>query len=177
MRAAKVLQQGGLIAHQTATLAGVAAHPKQPRAIKKLQRFKQRQGPFLLLAASLKVALSQARYITPALRKLAKKSWPGPVTLVYPAKKNHAKLCYQQGLMAVRVDADDESCRLAKMCGGLILSSSLNRRAQPLLTMNQKVLRRFSSWIDASLSSQDQSLSQAPSRIYRLQASRLTCLR
>ena len=117
MRALKVaqkLQQGGVIAHQTSTLPGVAASAASVQGIKKVQRFKQRKAPFLLLADSIYTALKQAVYISPALRKLAQTSWPGAVTLVFPAVQTLDKACYQGGCIAIRVDADIETQRLAK---------------------------------------------------------------
>jgi len=172
-----VLRQGGLLAHQTGTVAGIAAHPNRVSAIKKMQRFKQRKEPFLLLAGSMKTALSQARYITPSLRKLAKNSWPGPVTLIFPAKPKYPQVCYKKGFMAVRVDTDAASCRLAEMCGGLLLSSSLNRRGKPIMAINHQVSRRFSAWIDARLTSENDVSLNEPSRIYHVFSSGVKCLR
>jgi len=177
LRVAKVLQKGGLLAHQTGTVAGIAAHPAYPVAIKKLQQFKQRKGPFLLLADSLSTALSQARYITPSLRKLAKDSWPGAVTLVFSAKRKCAKACYQQGTMAVRVDGDIESRRLAKLCGGVLLSSSLNRRGKPTMQLNHMLHRRFSRWIDAQLPREHSASLNVPSRMYHITHSGMKRLR
>ncbi|MDQ6956921.1 MAG: Sua5/YciO/YrdC/YwlC family protein [Mariprofundaceae bacterium] len=168
MRAVRTLQQGGLLAHQTATVAGIAAHPRRSKSVKKLQRFKQRNGPFLLLADSISTALSQARYISPTLRKMAKNSWPGAVTLVFPAKPKHHQACYQQGMMAVRVDGDSESRRLAQLCGGLLLSSSLNRRGCPTMPLNRQLFRRFSSWLDAQLAYKNTTNSNTPSRMYHI---------
>jgi len=177
LRAAKVLRKGSLLAHQTGTVAGIAAHPACLKAVKKLQRFKQRKAPFLLLADSISTALSQARYITPALRKLAKKSWPGATTLVFSAKPKHAQACYQQGMMAVRVDGDLESRRLAKLCGGLLLSSSLNRCGKPTMVLNHKVFRRFSRWISTQLPSENSTSSNMPSRMYQVTHSAIKRLR
>jgi len=177
LRVAKVLRKGGLLAHQTGTVAGVAAHPACPAAIKKLQRFKQRKGPFLLLADSMSTALSQARYITPALRKLAKDSWPGAVTLVFSAKPKQDEVCYQQGTMAVRVDGDSESRRLAHLCGGLLLSSSLNRRGNPTMPLNRQLFRRFSSWIDIQLPCENSASLNAQSCIYHVTKSGIKRLR
>jgi len=168
LRVAKVLQKGGLLAHQTGTVAGIAAHPACPVAVKNLQDFKQREKPFLLLADSISTALSQARYISPSLRKLAKDSWPGAVTLVFSAKSKHSKACYQQGAIAVRVDSDLESRRLAQLCGGLLLSSSLNRRGKPTMQLNHALYRRFSRWIDVQLPCENSTSSNIPSRMYHI---------
>lgn len=168
LRVAGVVRKGGLLAHQTGTVAGVAAHPDNLVAIRRMQRFKQRKGPFLLLADSPATALAQARYITPALRKMAKHSWPGPVTLVFPAKPCHAAVCFKQGMMAVRVDSDVESRRLASLCGGLLLSSSLNRRGKPTMPLEHQSFWRFARLVRARILQKEQTGSSTPSLIYQL---------
>ena len=93
-----------------------------------MQRFKKRRGPFLLLADSIQTAAGYIRWYPSGLRKLIKTVWPGQTTLVIPARPGLPRSCYKRGMLAIRVDAD-ESCRgLARACGGLLLSSSLNRR-------------------------------------------------
>ncbi|MDQ6955057.1 MAG: Sua5/YciO/YrdC/YwlC family protein [Mariprofundaceae bacterium] len=168
LRARKVLLQGGLLAHKTATIAGVSANPESLAGVKKMQRFKQRSGPFLLLADSISTALAQARYISPVLRKLARDSWPGAVTLVFPSKPQYQAACYQRGSMAIRVDVDSESQYLAHLCGGLLLSSSLNRRGKTTMLLNRRLHWRFSACIDAKLLSQTSDASNQPSKIYRI---------
>jgi len=138
LRACQILKQGGIIAHETATLPGVAAHPYSPQSVRRLQRFKQRHGPFLLLADSISTALQQARFLSPALRKLARQSWPGPVTLVFAARPGLPDACYQGSFLAVRVDADTATRRTAKCCGGLLLSSSLNRKGGLVRSADRK---------------------------------------
>jgi len=174
LRASKVLMQGGLLAHQTGTLAGIAAHPN---AIKKMQCFKQRKGPFLLLADSLRSAFKQARYITPTLRELAKQSWPGAVTLVVAGKPNLPNSCYQQGMMALRVDASEEARYLAKLCGGLLVSSSLNRRGKPVMSIERQQMCRYARWIKAYLPPIELYSEQKASQIYRLRGSKSQRLR
>ncbi|MDX8402116.1 MAG: Sua5/YciO/YrdC/YwlC family protein, partial [Mariprofundaceae bacterium] len=104
---ARLLRDGGLIAHATGTVAGVAAIPA-PDAIRRLQRFKQRRGPFLMLADSMRTALALARRRPAALRRLMRQDWPGPVTLVYAARPpaGRATTLCPHGRAAVRVDAD-----------------------------------------------------------------------
>jgi len=125
---AGVLQRGGLIGHYTSTLPGVACSPKFAQGIRQMQRFKKRRGPFLLLADSIQTARGYIRWYPSGLRKLIKTVWPGQTTLVIPARPGLPPVCYQKGMLAIRVDADTSCRRLAKVCSGLLLSSSLNRR-------------------------------------------------
>ncbi|MDX8405196.1 MAG: Sua5/YciO/YrdC/YwlC family protein [Mariprofundus sp.] len=140
---AHLLNNGGLVAHQTATLPGIAAAVHQQAALQRLIRFKQRRGPFLLLADSVRTAASLARYYSPALRVQMRAVWPGPVTLVFAARPGLPGCCYHKGFIAVRVDGSLQTRQLARLCGGLLLSSSLNRRGDASLKPGRKMQLRY----------------------------------
>jgi L-threonylcarbamoyladenylate synthase len=173
---AKVLQQGGLIAHQTSTLAGIAADVGCASGIHKAQRFKQRQAPFLLLADSIHSALKQAVYISPTLRKLANDSWPGAVTLVFRAKQTLPPACYQRGYIALRVDADKQTRQLAQMCGGLLLSSSFNRKNKPIMALHRQQRYRFGRHISRIVFNHHDGGAQA-SKMYKVTGTHVCQLR
>jgi len=151
LRTSRVLKRGGCLAHATATLPGIAADPHNKQAVQQLQAFKQRQGPFLLLADSVNTALRQARYISPSLRQLARASWPGATTLIFSAKPGLHAACYQRSKMAIRVDASIQTQILAKACGGLLLSSSLNRKRAKTYTASRKTHFRFYPYVSGRL--------------------------
>ncbi|PIX53443.1 MAG: translation factor [Zetaproteobacteria bacterium CG_4_9_14_3_um_filter_54_145] len=130
LRAARLLGNDGVIAHHTATLPGVAAAANNRKAAARLVHFKQRRGPFLLLADHAATAARLVRYFSPALRRQMRSVWPGPVTLVFPARPGLPACCYHKGLVALRVDGSLQTRQLARTCGGLLLSSSLNRRGK-----------------------------------------------
>ncbi len=131
LRLARLLRHGRLVAHNTATLPGVAAHPESPVAIRRLQRFKQRRGPFLLLADSAASAAAICRWLSPMLRRAMRTCWPGRTTLIVSSRPRLPDSCRARGQTAVRVDASPAARYLAYLCGGLIISSSLNRSGQP----------------------------------------------
>lgn len=175
LRACRILKQGGIIAHETATLPGIAANPFSQQSVQRLQRFKQRRGPFLLLADSARTALHLARFFSPELRKLARQSWPGPVTLVFAARPGLPKSCYQHSMLAVRVDADAATRRVAKCCGGLLLSSSLNRKGGLVRSADRKSHMRWHSHIDGRVSGLD--AQGRPSSIVRIWRNSSTMIR
>jgi len=177
LKAGQTLQKGGLIAHQTSTLPGIAASAISKQGMEKAQRFKQRQGPFLLLADCVSTALKQAIYIPASLRKLAKASWPGAVTLVFPARQSLHQSCYQKRTIAVRVDADAETRRLAKICGGLMLSSSLNRRKQQVEQPHFSLKYRWQRFDMKMLIHHQQQEIKAPSSIYQIKSNQVYQIR
>ncbi|MDQ6990389.1 MAG: Sua5/YciO/YrdC/YwlC family protein [Mariprofundaceae bacterium] len=168
MRAAQCLQQGRLLAHSTSTVAGIAANPTHPQAIQRLRRFKQRQGPFVLLAASKKVVFQQCRYITRPLRTMLRHYLNTSVTLILPAKGKRSSACQKKGHIAIRLDNKLETRRLAKQCGGLLLSSSLNRRGQATLALQRSTRMRLSRHIASILTQYEAHTPQQASKIYTL---------
>jgi len=168
LRAAKYLQQGRLLAHPTSTVAGIAANPQSHIAIQRLRTFKQRQAPFLLLAASKKVIFQQCRYITRPLRAMLRQHLETSVTLILPTKTKLPSACQKKGRTAIRLDANRETRRLAQQCDGLLLSSSLNRRGKPILNLHPATRMRLSRHIACMLQQDEPHTSQKASKIYAL---------
>ncbi len=150
-RAATLLKRGGLLAHHTATLPGIAALPDHKSAYMRLRRFKQRQAPFLLIADSPSTALRLTRFYTSALRRLIRNGWPASTTLLIPARHGLPSACYQKGLVAIRVDASPQTRKLARHCGGLLLSSSLNRKGGDPAKPGRVLQMRWHRWLNGRL--------------------------
>lgn len=72
-----------------------------------------------------------------------KQYWPGQTTLIFPAVPGLPRPCYKRGRVAVRVDENNEVQYLAKACGGLIISSSLNRKGKALSQPNRALRMRL----------------------------------
>lgn len=175
--AAQKLRNGKILAHNTATVAGVVACIDTASGIHRLQRFKQRPGPFLLLAASTSDALRLSRVRSNTLKKLAHYHWPGPVTLVFPARSGLPQACYHHGTVAVRVDASSEVRQLARCMGGLLLSSSLNRRGKKGRPATRHSHLHFSSWISGRVQSISTKPNGKASAIFIIKGSRVKQLR
>jgi len=160
LRTARILCHGGLIAHHTGTLPGVAAAADHPASAIRLCRFKQRRGPFLLLADSLRSALALSIHLSPALRRAMRQAWPGPTTFIVPGAGPRAAgispACFggqriRGRSIAMRVDADI-SCRyLAHLCGGLLISSSLNRKGRRLSAPDRRLRMRWHRFLNAQI--------------------------
>lgn len=87
-RAAEVLRKGGLVALPTETVYGLAARADSEAAIAAIFRAKGRPdfNPLIVHVASLEEAERLALFDERA-RKLAKRFWPGPLTLVLPLRE------------------------------------------------------------------------------------------
>ncbi len=157
LRIAHLLRRGALLAHNTGTLPGIAAAAGNRKAAIRICRFKQRKGPFLLLADSMHTALRLSIYLPGQLRRAMQQAWPGPTTFILPSASvrvaNISSVCSSGRSIAVRVDAD-RACRyLAKLVGGLLISSSLNRKDQPLQRPDRRLRMRWQRHLGAQFSS------------------------
>jgi L-threonylcarbamoyladenylate synthase len=85
--AARLLEQGALVAFPTETVYGLGADASNPEAVAKIFKAKGRPSnhPVIVhLAANADVAL-WARSVPPLARQLIECFWPGPLTLILPS--------------------------------------------------------------------------------------------
>lgn len=121
MDAAAALGRGELVAFPTDTVYGLAAGHGY---IKKLYAAKGRP-PEKRIAVLLADAgnLEQSAIVTPVARKLAKRFWPGPLTIVLTAPG--------RGTLAFRVPDHDVARQLIGASGGGLPVTSANRSGGP----------------------------------------------
>lgn len=136
--AVAVLRSGGVVAFPTETSYGLAADPRQPKAVRRVFAVKNRppEKRLPLIAGSFAQARQTARLVGAAAR-LARERWPGPLTLVLPGRSSSAET------VAVRVPASAWARRLALAFGHPITSTSANLSGQPALYSGAAVRRTF----------------------------------
>jgi L-threonylcarbamoyladenylate synthase len=129
--AVAVLKNGGVVVFPTETAYGLAADPANIKAMRRVYLIKGREPtkhvPFI--AADLPMAVRFAR-LSPPLITLAKKHWPGPLTLV--GKK-----------AAIRVSAHPVARALSKGLGRPIVSTSANISGEPACYSVRAVKKQF----------------------------------
>lgn len=88
--AVQLLHQGEVVAIPTETVYGLAANALNAEAVVKIFEAKQRPrfDPLIVHVASFADAEKYATDIPPLARQLAKKFWPGPLTLLLPKASN-----------------------------------------------------------------------------------------
>lgn len=130
--AVAILKQGGVVAVPTETSYGLAADATNASAVRKIYGIKGREKgkPLPLIASSFAQA---ARYVAlhGLAAQIAKKYWPGPVTIV--ALIADAALGRALGVKeaAVRVPLSKVARSLARRLGRPITSTSANLSDQP----------------------------------------------
>lgn len=154
-----VIRRGGLVAFCTESFYALGADATNPKAIAQIYKLKKRQKekPIALIAANLK-QVKKFFYLSPAEEQLAKKYWPGPLTILLRPKKSIAARALtgnspplrggvrggasgERPRIGVRVPAHAKARALALSVGTPITATSANLSRQPP-TKSSSVLRR-----------------------------------
>ena len=141
--AVQALAEGMLVAFPTETVYGLAASALHEPAVEKLIEVKGRQPshPFTLAVKSADEALDYVPDACALGRRLARRCWPGPLTLVFPDR--HPDSLVQQlpasvrqavvpeGDIGLRVPAHPLIMDVLRLLAGPVALTSANRSNQP----------------------------------------------
>lgn len=128
--AAVVLRDGGLVAFPTETVYGLGANALNPKAVARVFETKGRPrfDPLIVHVADFVQLGEIIADFPPKAKALAKRFWPGPLTLVLP-KKNVVPDIVTAGLktVAVRIPAHPFALDLIRAAQRPIAAPSANR--------------------------------------------------
>jgi len=120
--AAERLRRGGVIAFPTDTLYAVGARASDPAAVQRLYDIKRRpSGQPMVWLVSSRVQVEPFAVVSDAATELMARFWPGPLTLVLPAR-----LPADGPTIAVRAPNHQVALALLRTLGEPIASSSAN---------------------------------------------------
>jgi L-threonylcarbamoyladenylate synthase len=125
--AARVLAEGGLVAFPTETVYGLGADATNPAAVARIYQAKGRPAfnPLIAHVGDVAAARKIARFDASATA-LAEAFWPGPLTLVLPARAQP-----DGTTIAVRAPDHEVALTLLRSLGEPIASSSANPAGRP----------------------------------------------
>ena len=126
--AAAAIRRGEVLAIPTDTVYGLAGDPFQPRVAERIFRMKRRREsqPILLLIADFG-QLARVAHEAPLLRPLAAAFWPGPLTIILPARRNIPEaIAAGSGTIAVRLPAARITRALIRAAGVPLTGTSAN---------------------------------------------------
>lgn len=151
--AAAIVTAGGLVAYPTDTFYGLAADARQAAAVARLFAVKGRHGEMAIpLIAADQAQAEMAGEMGPLARSLARRFWPGPLTIVIAARPGLPPALLAGGrTVAVRVPDHGVAVRLAAAVGHPVTSTSANRSGEPPPTTAAAVVRALGDCIDAVL--------------------------
>ncbi|HEX9402492.1 MAG TPA: L-threonylcarbamoyladenylate synthase [Anaeromyxobacter sp.] len=131
--AAAALRRGGIVAYPTETFYGLGALARDAAAVERLARAKGRpDGKPLPLVAADRAAVELVAVVDGVAARLADRFWPGPLTLVLPARPGlPAPVTAGTGTVGIRVPGGEVARALSREAGGAIVSTSANLGGAP----------------------------------------------
>jgi L-threonylcarbamoyladenylate synthase len=152
--AARVLRGGGLVAFPTETIYGLGANALDASAVARIFAAKGRpaNNPLIVHVADTVAARQVAAHWPASAESLAKRFWPGPLTLVLPRGETVPDVVTASGpTVAVRVPAHPVALALLRVSGVPIAAPSANRSTELSPTRGEHVLRGLDGRIDLLL--------------------------
>lgn len=130
--AVATLKRAGVILSTTDTVVGLLALADK-QGYQALNALKGRENkPYIVLVGSLEALADVVKLpLAPAVQALVCVCWPGPVTLVLPAKPGLPSCICSDGTIGVRLPAHEGLRYLAGECGPLF-STSANLAGMPV---------------------------------------------
>ncbi|MFM9835079.1 MAG: L-threonylcarbamoyladenylate synthase [Methylophilaceae bacterium] len=132
-QAISLLKRGEVVAIPTETVYGLAADASKDEALRQIYVIKQRpaDNPLIVHIADAKQVSDFAAEFSPLAQKLAIAFWPGPFTLVLPAKESISKILRGgQPTVALRVPSHPLALQLLQESGLALAAPSANKFTQ-----------------------------------------------
>ena len=131
--AAAILRRGGVVAHATEGVWGLACDPFDQAAVAKLAAVKGRDAAkgFIVIAASAGAFEPELDALAADRAAAVRASWPGAVTWVVASQRFPRWITGGRPTVAIRVPGHAQARALAGCFGGPIVSTSANRSGEP----------------------------------------------
>ncbi|MFV2067759.1 MAG: L-threonylcarbamoyladenylate synthase [Pirellulales bacterium] len=187
-RAVQALAEGKLVAFPTETVYGLAASALHPDGVARLFEAKGRQNghPLALGIKSADEALDYAPDMPPLAWRLARRCWPGPVTLVVDAEHPESLVrrlpesvqrhVVPSGTVGLRVPAHATIHDVMRMLTGPLALTSANRSGEGDATTAQQVVDQLGEAVSLVLDDGPSRYGQ-PSSVVRVDEKKFEILR
>jgi protein-tyrosine phosphatase len=187
-RAVQALAEGKLVALPTETVYGLAASALHRDAVRRLAEVKGRHAnqPFTLALKSAEDALDYVPRLSPVAQRLARRCWPGPLTLV--VDDNHPESLLRQlsadvrqmispeGCVGLRVPAHDLVLSVLRLTVGPLALTSANRTGEGDTVTADEVVQSLGDSVDLVLNDGRSKFGQ-PSSVVRVRQNTVRMLR
>lgn len=128
------LQKGQVVAYPTETFYGLGVDVFNERAIKKLYELKRRDYglPIAVLVSDIKMMEEIVEEVLDSARALMKAFWPGPITILFRAKKCISRsLTTNTGKIGIRISSHPVASAIVREFGKPITTTSANLSGFP----------------------------------------------
>lgn len=149
--AVRVIHEGGVVAFPTETYYGLAVDPFNSAALARLFELKNRSfdKAVLVLVHDQGQLPQLVEQVPSVFRPLLDVFWPGPLTLVFPARPELSPLLTGgTGTIGVRVSSHAVAARLLSSLGTPVTATSANISGREPATNAAQVKAQFGSAVD-----------------------------
>jgi L-threonylcarbamoyladenylate synthase len=150
----RVLAGGGIVACPTETFYALAVDALQEKAVQRLMGIKDRSmaKALLVLVGDRDMVEQVAQVITPLAEQLMAQFWPGPLTLILPARPGlPLPLTGGSGTIGVRQSGHPLAQRLTNYYGSPLTGTSANLSGRAPLVKAAQVQQELGDVIDLIL--------------------------
>lgn len=150
--AAQIIRAGGLVAVPTETVYGLAGNGLNEKAVSEIYEVKGRPAvkPLSLMVPDESAMELYCEDVPPQAHALAKRFWPGPLTIVLKAKPEIPSIVLAGGTtVGLRCPDHPLTLSLLKSCGLPLAAPSANPSGEPSPKTAEQVLGYFDGRIDA----------------------------
>ena len=145
------LRRGEVIAFPTETLYGLGADALNAAAVEKVFQLKGRDpaNPIPVLIADRSMLSRLVLNVSPLAERLIAHFWPGPLTIVLPARRDIARpLVSAAGNIGVRISSQPIANELVQALGHPLTATSANPSGWPAARNDREARDYFSGQID-----------------------------
>lgn len=149
--AIRVIRKGGIVAFPTETFYGLGVRYDDTYALKNLYELKQRpaEKAMPLIIGGADVLPLVARSVNALAENIMAKFWPGPLTILFPARENLSEyITAGTGKVAVRIPGSSFSLDLARSLQTPVTATSANISGQPPACSPGEIIEYFDTGID-----------------------------
>jgi len=154
LRATAVLRAGGLVAFPTETVYGLGANALDAAAVARIFTAKGRPAtnPVIVHVATIESARALTQTWPDTAQVLARRFWPGPLTMVLPKNERVPDIVTAGGpTLALRIPAHPVALELLETCELPLAAPSANRSSELSPTRGEHVLRSLADRIELLL--------------------------
>ena len=154
--ALQVLAQGGIVSYASESFYALGVQAFDRNAVEKLFEIKQRpqEKPVPLIVGTMDVLRSVVKTVSPQAKELIDQYWPGPLTILFPAReKLPSLLTGATGNAALRIPGSGIALDLAKAFAAPLTATSANISGRPPAETPSDVRAYFGDTIDLIIDS------------------------
>lgn len=163
--AIEVLDGGGLVVFPTETVYGIAARVDRPRGLRRLREAKDRTDgkPFTIHIGDREDAVRYVPDMGPLARRLIRKGWPGPLTVLLTTSNPAATpvggaldlesraAVYDDQTVGLRCPDSAAACAMLRHVDGPVAAASANRAGRRPPRTVQEAVAELDGCVDLAL--------------------------